>query len=217
MDDVLRCAFLIALLALCSRQQICAEPSTGSGPRIAYTTCSAEAFLHLVKADEAGVQPDREAWAALFATEGYRSFFRMIASPEAWRRDIAGAFSLACDPRSEDACDSLLQAPATDENMLRRDVVKNFRDLKYNAHAVEAYLSTVDSRGCSTGQTAFAGVFLPDGGTGLAPDFGTFHFVAFDPEARNLGDAIFFDINSFYAEGEAGRVALLAHELPTAT
>lgn len=178
-----------------------------------YSVESAARFIKMARAAQAGEIPTDEAWKELFATDGYRNFFKGWRDTLKWQMRLKDAFRVVFDERNRGLRDSIVALQVTAEADMDRYIIKNFNILRSRLDEVGVFLHNSDFGQIFEKAHLRAKEFLPAEFERLKPVFNDFYFVAFDPEARVAGNKVYMDINNFYEEGEEGMVNLIAHEL----
>ena len=192
----------------------CEEKSTpvrGEG----YSIESARCFMEMARRAMDGTQPTDEDWRALFATEGYHTFFKVWNWTDSteWQRNIRTGFDLAFNPARKAKLDSIVARPLGEESAFEDFFTYNFYLTKQRFEELDKFIHTADFDQIMKQAHERVLQFLPAGADTLDLPPMMCYYLAFDPEGRTGNGIIFYDYNSAFEDGPDGLVNGMAHEL----
>ena len=117
-------------------------PVTGEG----YSIESARRFMEMAQQAMNGTQPTEEDWRALFATEGYHTFFQVWNWTDSteWQRNIRHGFDLAFNPARKAELDSIVARPLGAESADEDFFTYNFYLTKQRFDELNEFIHTAD-------------------------------------------------------------------------
>ncbi len=178
-----------------------------------YSVESAIRFIDMARAAEQGKMPAEADWQSLFSTQGYHAFFSIRTDWKEWQDNIRKAFILVFDPAHRAEVDSIAMSPMAADAPFENYFTVNFYQIRQRLDSIEHFLHNSDFDRLMDQAYSRARQFLPAGARSLKlPDI-PLYYLAFDPESRAMGGAVFFDINQVSEDGVQGFVNTAAHEL----
>lgn len=178
-----------------------------------YSIESAVRFIELARAAEQGKQPSEADWEALFATKGYQSFFSIRTDWKEWQQNIRKAFTTVFDPACRAMADSIALQPMATDAPFENYFIVNFYQIRQRMDSLEHFLHHSDFEQLMEQAYSRVKQFLPADAKDLPLADLPMFYLAFDPESRAMGGAVFFDINQVYEDGTEGFINTAAHEL----
>lgn len=178
-----------------------------------YSIESAVRFIELARAAEQGKQPSEADWEALFATKGYQSFFSIRTDWKEWQQNIRKAFTTVFDPACRAMADSIALQPMATDAPFENYFIVNFYQIRQRMDSLEHFLHHSDFEQLMEQAYSRVKEFLPADAKNLPLTDLPMFYLAFDPESRAMGGAVFFDINQVYEDGTEGFINTAAHEL----
>lgn len=190
-----------------------AQESTVTIPDSDYSIESAEHFIKMVKAAQAGVLPKDKEWKELFATEGYRNFFSACRDTLFWQNNIRTAFQTVFDRTQKERLDSILAQPINMSTPYGNFFVINFQQTKERIDELYDFILHTDFKDIMRQGHVKALHHLPARINQLHPTFPKFYFLSWDPECRAWSNGIYLDINGVSSGGTEDMTNIIGHEL----